>query len=177
MTCIVGLESKGSVWMGADSIGISGMEIRTRSDTKVFKNEDYLFGCCGSFRMINLLKYDFLPPQNDYNINTHEFVSTVVVDEVRRCFRDGGLLKTTEGVEVGGTFLLGYEGTLFYIDEDFQTGTFYDGYASIGCGSQYALGVLYALKSAAPKRRIHKALETAEKFSAAVREPFIILHT
>lgn len=165
------------MWVGGDSAGVAGEDIRCRADAKVFKNEDFLFGCCGSFRMINLLKYDFLPPENEYGIPGHEFISTLVVEELRRCFRDGGLMRLENSAELGGTFLLGYKAQLYYVDADFQVGLFYEPYAAVGSGSQYALGSVYSLRNAAPRRRIQVALEAAENFCSAVRKPFTILHT
>lgn len=32
MTCVVGLVAEGKVWMGADSAGVSGWDLRTRAD-------------------------------------------------------------------------------------------------------------------------------------------------
>ncbi len=178
MTCIAALVHKNHVWMGGDSAGISGTDIRVRADSKVFHNGDFLFGCCGSFRMINLLKYNFVPPENELDLEEHEFLSTIVTAELRKVFNDGGFARTQEGSEVGGTFLLGYSGRLYHVDEDYQVG-FYDPQeeiASVGCGSQYALGAMYAIPNAAPKRRLLVALEAAARFSAGVRGPFLILH-
>ena len=176
LTCIVGFVNKNKVYIGGDSAGIANLDVRTRSDTKVFRNEEFLFGCCGSFRMISLLKYDFVPPDNEYDIDDLEFCSTKVVNSIRTCFRDGGSMKVQDSVEGSqGSFLMGYRGQLYHVDEDFQVGTFYEPYAAVGCGSSYALGVMYALKNAAPKRRIQEALSAAEKFCVGVRSPFVIM--
>ena len=44
MTCIVGIEQDKTVWIGGDSAGVNGYDIRTREDSKVFVVKDVLFG-------------------------------------------------------------------------------------------------------------------------------------
>lgn len=51
MTCIVGLEHNGRVYIGADSAGVSGWDLTVRADKKVFRNGSFLFGFTDSFRM------------------------------------------------------------------------------------------------------------------------------
>lgn len=46
---------------------------------------------------------------------------------------------------------------------------------AVGCGDQIARGALYGTQMQPPKERIRIALEAAERFSAGVRGPFIIL--
>lgn len=45
MTCIAGIVGEdGSIWMGGDSAGISGLSLQTRQDPKVFpRNWFYRF--------------------------------------------------------------------------------------------------------------------------------------
>ena len=59
MTCIVGLVDNGKIYMGGDSAGVSNLDIRIRADQKVFKTGEFIMGFTSSFRMGDLLKYDF----------------------------------------------------------------------------------------------------------------------
>ena len=96
------------------------------------------------------------------------------MDAVRECLRDGGFIKTSDGVEEGGQFLLGYRGRLFEVDSDFQVGESVDGTAAVGCGAEVALGSLYTSRGMAPEDRILNALLAAEFYAPGVRGPFKI---
>lgn len=179
MTCIVAVIDKENkrVVMGADSAGVSGLDISVRKDPKIFKNGPFLIGCTGSFRMMQLLNYSFKPPKVTPK-EMHKYMCTDFIDEIRECFRIGGFLqKFEEGDDKGGCFLVAYKDNLFQIAIDFQVEELHRGYDAIGCGSDYALGALFGweVKSASP--RVKHALKAAEYFSAGVREPFNILST
>jgi hypothetical protein len=44
MTCIVGYESDGKVYIGGDSAGVRGLDVTVREDSKVFKKEGLGYG-------------------------------------------------------------------------------------------------------------------------------------
>lgn len=174
MTCIVGLIHNGTVYMGGDSAGVGGYDLTIRKDEKVFENGEFLIGFTSSFRMGQLLRYKFKPPYHIPDMPTEEYMATLFVDAVRSCLKEGGYAKTQEGEESGGTFLVGYRGRLFSIQDDFQIGESMHGYDAVGCGRNIALGCLYANGSMRPKDRVYQALQAAECFSAGVRKPFVI---
>ena len=178
MTCIVGLVDNGKIYMGGDSAGVSGLNIRIRADQKVFKTGEFIMGFTSSFRMGDLLKYDFNPPKRHPDIDVFKYMVTEFINEVRNCLKRGGYAKLKEGEELGGTFLVGYAGNLFKIDSDYQVGQNILPFNACGCGENYALGSLYATScddyhiTAIQKVRV--ALSAAQEFSAGVREPFHI---
>jgi len=177
MTCIVGLVHGGKVHIGGDSAGVAGLDLTVRSDAKVFENDGFVFGFTTSFRMGNLLQHALTPPRRHPDDDVHKFMVTDFINAVRACLKDGGFSKKENNVEEGGTFLVGYAGRLFYIDEDFQVGETASGYAACGCGNSIALGALYASEGMSPKKRVRQALKAAEQFSAGVRGPFNIVST
>ena len=63
MTCIVALKQEGNIYIGGDSAGVSGNNIRTRADQKVFKKSGIVFGFTTSFRMGQLIKYCLAIPK------------------------------------------------------------------------------------------------------------------
>ena len=63
MTCIVGLEHKGKVYIGGDSAGVAGYSLSVRADQKVFINGNFIFGFTSSFRMGQILRFGFNPPR------------------------------------------------------------------------------------------------------------------
>lgn len=172
MTCIVGLRHPGGVTIGGDSGGFSGWDVTVRSDTKVFVRGPYLIGFTTSYRMGQILRYAPLP---DPTPNLHEFLCTDFVDALRAALRTGGFLESDKGRDSGGTFLLGVQGRLFEVSEDFQIGEPEDGFAACGCGWQYAVATLALLpKRLSPAKRVEQALQLAERFNAGVRGPFVI---
>ena len=179
MTCIVGFTDKKNkkVLIGADSAGSDGLNVTIRKDAKVFKNGDFVIGCTSSFRMIQLLRFSFTPPRV-YDKDIYEYMCTDFINEVRRCFKDGGYLqKYTDGDEKGGVFLVAYKDRLFKIEGDFQVAEAKQGYDSCGCGESYALGSIFSTSKTEAEEIIIDALKCAENFSCDVRRPFITLST
>jgi len=175
MTCIVGLVDNGDVWMGADSAAARDWELRHRSDPKVFRNGPFLLGFTTSFRMGQLLRFAFKPPAPPRRGNLDRFLATTWIDAVRKCLTSGGFAKKKDAVESGGEFLVGVSGHLFIVYCDYQIGESRDRMDAVGCGSDLALGALFATAGMRPRQRIRIALEAAEHFSSGVIRPFKIL--
>lgn len=181
MTCIAGYvdKKKKCVYIGGDSAAVGGFNITIRKDTKVFRNGDFVIGCTTSFRMIQLLRFSFIPPSIG-NKEIYEYMCTDFVNEIRTCFTDGGFIqKAKAGDDMGGQFLVGYKDRLFFIDSDFQVGESVCGYDSVGCGHAYANGAFYVIdaKSIKTEDKVTEALKAAAFFSAGVQGPFLILNT
>jgi ATP-dependent protease HslVU (ClpYQ) peptidase subunit len=175
MTCIAGLVDGGRVYIGGDSAGTSGWDLTIRADEKVFANGEFLFGFTTSFRMGQLLRYAFIPPIPKEGQDTAQFMVTDFVNAARDCLKAGGFARKHDEQESGGTFLVGFRARLFEIDTDYQVGQPADGYTAIGCGDKQAVGSLFSTRGASPEDRIRTALSAAERHSAAVRGPFVIL--
>lgn len=175
MTAIVGLVHDDTVYIGGDSAGVSGLQLTVRADTKVFRNGPYLFGFTTSFRMGQLIHHALTPPAPKGRLE--RFMSTTFIDAIRDCLKQGGWARKENEREEGGTFLVGVQGRLFVVYDDYQVGQAADGYAAVGCGDQIALGALYATAGLGmpPRKRVRLALAAAERFSAGVRAPFICL--
>jgi len=179
MTCIVGLKHNGIIYMGGDSAGVDdnyGLVIR--NDQKVFKKDGFIFGFTSSFRIKQLLRYCFISPPHHPSRDVYEYMVGDFVNAIRICLKDGGFATKKDEEEKGGQFLVGYRGRLFNIESNYQVGESVFDFDSCGCGYTYALGALHVLtwtKIKEPKAVVKKALETAQQFSAGVREPFHII--
>lgn len=176
MTCIVGVADERGVWIGGDSAGVSGWLSHVRADTKVFERGPFIMGFTTSFRMGQLLRHALDVPQQPPNQPIDEFLATTFVDAVRKCLKDGGMAKKESDVESGGTFLLGYHGSLYRVGNDYQIAETIDGVDAVGAGNELALGALWATAADEPTDRITTALEAAAHYSAAVRGPFTVVH-
>jgi len=178
MTCIAGLVHDGNVYLAGDSAGCSGWNLTVRADPKVFASGSYVMGFTTSFRMGQLLRYAFTPPEPEMT-DLHRFMCTAFTDALRQCLKDGGWAGKDKEREEGGTFLVGTHGRLFFVSADYQVGEPADPYAAVGCGDGYALGALHATEGGrmAPQRRLDAALAAAERFSNGVRGPFAHVST
>jgi ATP-dependent protease HslVU (ClpYQ) peptidase subunit len=174
MTCIVGLVDQGNVWIGGDSAGVGGYDLMLRADQKVFRNGDFLMGFTSSFRMGQLLRYKLSPPKLHSDDDIYQYMVAHFAESVRTCLKDGGFTRNDKGEESGGTFLVGVKGRLFCVEGDFQVGEPQDPFWAVGCGANFALGVLYATSGMLPRERVEMALRAAEQYSAGVRGPFHI---
>ncbi|MEV6344085.1 hypothetical protein [Actinoplanes sp. NPDC051851] len=175
MTAIVGLARRGTVLIGGDSAGVTGMDLSVRADAKVFRKDGYVFGFTSSFRMGQLIRYSLSPPAPAADLD--RFMATTFVDALRDCLKSGGFARKEEEQEVGGTFLVGVRGRLYTLYDDYQVAQSADGYAAVGCGDRAALGALYATAGTGmkPRKRVRLALGAAERFSAGVRGPFTVV--
>jgi len=173
MTCIVGLVNNGDVYIGGDSAGVAGLSISIRADEKVFGNGPFIMGFTTSFRMGQLLRYKLAPPAQTVHQNDMEYMVTSFVDACRQCFSGNGF--GDKDASMGGNFLVGYKGKLYNIEADYQVGVPKASFDAVGCGSDLALGAMYATEGLSPEQRINAALGAASTFSAGVAPPFTIL--
>jgi len=178
MTIIVGLIDKESntIYMGADSAGVSGYSLQRRKDTKVFLNGDFIIGYTSSFRMGQLIRFKFNPAKKYDSMDVYEYMCTVFIDELRDTLKKGGFLEVNRNVEAGGVFLVGYAGRLFQVESDFQVGELIENYNTCGCGEALALGSLFSTSTfnMDARERVELALKSACEFNAGVCAPFSI---
>ena len=173
MTCICGLVEKGTVYLAGDSAGVAGLSITIRADEKVFTNGPFIIGGPSSFRMIQLLRYKFDPPKQTIHQDDMQYMVTDFIDAARRCFSANGF--GDKDATSAGTFLVGYKGTLYTIQSDYQVGLTTDAFDAVGCGADLALGSLHSTTGKKPEERLKMALEAASHFNAGVHAPFLFL--
>lgn len=181
MTCIVGIVHAEGVTIGGDSASVAGLDLQVRRDPKVFSIADgqMVMGFTSSFRMGDLLRYRLDLPRRHPGDSVDAWMRTTFIDAVRDCLKAGGYTRFEKGQEGGGTFLVGYAGRLFRIEDDMQVGEQAADYDACGCGQSFALGALHALTAGhriqarfQAEPLLLAALSAAERFSAGVRGPF-----
>ena len=179
MTCIVAIAQGGTVYMGSDHAASDDKSgwILSRKDPKVFKVGQYGIAFTDSFRMGQILQYSWVPPKyttTKTNSGLDKFMRTKFIDSVKQAFKDSGF-GTIGGSEedTGGIFIVGVEGRIFTIVEDFHVGENVVNYMAEGSGGMFALGALHATKHQKnPRMRLKAALEAAAEFSMSVAPPF-----
>lgn len=179
MTCIVAIAQNGTVYMGSDHAASDEKSgwILARREPKCFKVGQYGIAFTDSFRMGQILQYNWTPPKytpTKTNSGLDKFMRTKFIDSVKQAFKDHGFGSIVQGQEdEGGIFLVGVEGRIFTIDEDFHVGENIVNYMAEGSGGMFALGSLHTTKNQKnPKMRLKLALEAASEFSMSVAPPF-----
>lgn len=121
MTCIIAyVDEDGVGHMVGDSAGTS-ISWHYRVDNvhpKVFRNKDMLIGYTVSFRMGQVLQYGFVPPEHPEGVSAYEYMVRLVVPAIQKIFLSTGYVKEPD--KEGGTFMIIYQGKLFYIQDDYS---------------------------------------------------------
>lgn len=177
MTCIVAIKKQGKVYMGGDSASSLNGAISIRSNHKIFKNHNMIFGTCGSARQRQLLKYSLkLPPQNS-KVDDMQYMCTTFISSIQKCFEKGGFEMVHSKKRYGANFIVGYKGEIYSVQTDYHIGIPSKSYHAIGSGSSWALGALFTLEQNKIGNTIEKikcSLAAAAEFSSTVAGPFII---
>lgn len=178
MTCIVAVADDKTVWMGGDSVSISGWDAYRNTDAKVWRKGEFLMGSSGDTRLSQLLRHAFTPPEITEGSLASYFAGPFT-NALRECLKASGYAeKQNEKEKHEGYYLVGLRGRIFILWGDYSHIEPSWGYAAIGCGGGYAEGSMYATREdhgLDPRRRVQIALEAAERHSAGVRGPFTIL--
>lgn len=177
MTCIVGLVEEGTVYMGGDSLAVSGgWLIREMAEGKVFRKGEFLFGVSGMARYIQVLKYRFVPPpQRGDDVQT--YMQVRFVDGLRQCLRESTNLVTNNGLEEleeSTNLMVGYRGSLYRVDASFGLSECGGAFLTLGSGDEVASGAMAALEGTEPEQRVLRALEIAGQFNMGVRPPYYV---
>lgn len=180
MTCIVAIAQNGTVYMGSDHAASDDKTgwIISRKEPKCFKVGQYAVAFTDSFRMGQILQYSWTPPKytpTKTNSGLDKFMRTKFIDSVKVAFKDNGYgsIGSSSDEDTGGIFIVGLEGRIFTIDEDFHVGENVVNYMAEGSGGQIALGALYATKNQKnPRLRLKAALEAATEFNMSVAAPY-----
>jgi ATP-dependent protease HslVU (ClpYQ) peptidase subunit len=180
MTCIVGLEYEGKVYIGGDSCISIGQSYETNCDDKVFevetRDDNFLIGGTGSCRMSDILIHSFSPNRGKKDDSDDKFIRTTFVNDARKALQMGGhAQKEQEQESCEGGFLIGYNKHLYLMSSDYSILNCPKyGYA-IGSGGNVARGSLWTTRDwKDPEKRIKTALEAAEAVISSVRSPMYI---
>jgi len=182
MTCVVAAIKDNKTYMAADSMGFDAHRRIRRKDQKLFIGktsfgQKFMIGFTTSYRMGQLLKYQFVPTGYDVDETSdeslHNYMVSIFVKQLMDVFKLNGFGEIKEGDESsGGTFIVAISDKLFIIESDFQVGQPLANYISCGSGSDYAHASLYTSQRMYPhlptKDRLQLAIECAIEHSNTV---------
>jgi len=185
MSVVIGYKQNGRVWMGADSqTTASGCKVTSTSHKLFMLNSEplnVLIGVSGSLRTSNILFYSFKPPNRDPDTSGDIYINTIFIDAIKDLCKQNDFASLKDGASRVGDesqLLIGYDGNLYIVEEDFVVYSAVDNYMAIGSGEDFASGAMYAMESintSMPRAMIETALGAACKHSLYCGEPYKIL--
>lgn len=146
MTCIIGIETDEGVWIGGDACIVNGNGVKHElldSNSKVFRNGDFLFGVTGGARLGDILRYVFIQPERQDDLDDDRYLRREFVYGLSESLRLAGYRETLDGVDsIGGGshFLFAYRGRLYHCDTHMAITRVEGDVQAIGVGGEYARG-------------------------------------
>lgn len=184
MTCIIGLEDSGNVYVGSDSALSDTWTISSlQAKEKIFINGNIIFGCCGSVRVAQLLHYALEIPEHESDKSDMEYLVIDFIDAIRTLLKEKGTLRAPADdgkVEYlpYSALIIGYKGKVYVVDEDFQISRSIGGFSCEGSGKEVASGAMQVIKDRfdlTPEDKIKKSLEASAIHTCYVQGPFHVL--
>lgn len=118
-------------------------------DDKVFSVGDLIFGICGSFRVMNVLQYQFTAPERGSTVDARTYMYKYVLEELKKLLNEKNVSEVKDNLHDGYPVLIGYEGEIYLMQQDFSMIRHDMDFMTIGSGSETANGYLeasYSLK-------------------------------
>jgi len=195
MTCIIGMEHKGKVYLGADRAVTIGDTVSIMNEPKIYDISNGLFNFiladAGSTKLGDIIKYNF---SQELRKNTkeevkdiHAYMRTIFVDTLALSFNEhlhqikmGRLINENElsGLEFS-EMLVGVQGHLFKVDATLSVLDLKDDIDAIGVGADVAIGSLtQSLKSnkkrdaESIKKYFRDSLSISAKYKEGVEPPY-----
>jgi len=171
MTCIVGINTGKKIIIAGDNMGSNGFIYMQDKKPKVFKKDNFIFGVCGSYRVMQLLEHKFVIPKRFIGQTVENYIYTTFTENVFSCLDNNNALELKDGSKsFAGSFLFGYERELYKIEGNFQIHINSKNYDAVGSGTYHAIASLYSTEglNITPENRLKKAIECANEFIVSV---------
>lgn len=177
MTCIVGVEFGGKVFMGGDIQGTGGNNKIVHTQPKVFHKKNVIFGYTTSYRFGQILEHNLADPVVPEDPNEiYRWLVTVLIPTIKDALMNNGY-------KDGGNCLIGVRDQLWDLQGDFSVLRSVRGYSACGSGAEYALGSMCtSLKDIrqseeAYSKAVATAISVASTFSPSVGNDSTIIST
>lgn len=182
MTIIIGLEDKetGSVWMGGDSaVTTWPNSVDVLREGKIFNIADImLFGSAGTLRNAQIIKHSLMFRHQFSEESDMDYLVNGVAESIREILREKGASRIEANIESNvNSWLLGYRGKIYEIDDSYAVVNSARGLTAIGSGRDYAMASMLALKEYEPdpRKRILKTLKLVAELDSYVKPKFHVM--
>lgn len=174
MTVIVAVTDGSNVYMGSDSAISSDKDVFGLKTEKIIKKDGLLIGVSGVLRGLQLLKYNWDIPEQPSSMSNEEYIITMIVQDIKGIFNFHGYSLLDDNQEIHDShYLIGYRGSIFTLDSNYQVFETNKQYAAIGSGAYFALGALSTLEDTGiikrdPAYAVNRSIEVAKEFCPTV---------
>jgi ATP-dependent protease HslVU (ClpYQ) peptidase subunit len=175
MTCIVGLKANNKVYLAGERGASNEDSIMHLTKPKIHKFGPYVVGFAGTMEG-QRLAHSFDPPRPHEDQDLDQFMHTTFLRYLRD-FYDEWWVDFSKDGEL--SMLIGIKDKLYeHHASDMSLNEYSIGYSSIGTGSPFAMGFLYAAQSFDnPEKIVEGAVKSAIKFSPTCSGTIDILST
>jgi hypothetical protein len=167
MTCIIACKHEGKIHMIGDIMGSDGfVKDKFNLLSKVFKCGDFLIGYTSSFRMGQILQYNWSAPEQGSGTDDDTYIFRDVVRSFKTCF-DNNFYGQKDSTEFqAGEFLVGWKGRLFKMQNNLSLLELNE-FGSAGCGEYHAIASMktqqmFGINADDPLGFLESALSIAE---------------
>lgn len=183
MTIIAAITNGVDVWMGSDSYAGNGFYLLMVAKPKIwrcplFRNGSFfspfsaIVGTSGDFRGDAILR-KMVKPEYDFSDDVSSWAFKLAEAMRVEFSHHGYAYKENEQESQGLHVLVGMNGRIFSIWDNYDVVENAEGYMAIGSGMYVALGAFHATDGLlTPEERLKVALEAAAGHNAYVRPPF-----
>lgn len=174
MTCVVGIEHGGAVWLAGDSAVVGGSSISRCREPKVRRiRRGLVMGIAGGGRETDLAM-GWRPPRGPGRVDPYRWIVDEAVPWLHQTLARDGYSGRKAELEL----LIGIGGRLFSLEEGGGCWSPADRMAAIGdeIATALALGSLSETERRPPEFRLRRALRASCRWSTAARPPWTIVH-
>jgi ATP-dependent protease HslVU (ClpYQ) peptidase subunit len=144
MTCIVAFrDEKENIIIAGDKMGSDSYSKMIVKEPKVFINGDFAIGYTDSFRMGQLLKHVWVPPERKMEQETDNYLYADVTKSLRGLFKDNGF--GDDDNNEFGAFIMVYEDRILEMQGEMSLLEHETDIVSVGAGCYHATAALQVL--------------------------------
>jgi len=172
--------------MGSDKMACSENRKVLIKDPKMFYafwngQPEFLVGCSGNLRVLNLLKYNSDIISDDPLTEDPYFnIVNYLIPKYREVLEENGShMEYDNGQsEMDSMLIICHKGKIFTVDFNFGISETFDNFESVGSGEEVAIGAIEVLtkdKSLTPEKIIEETLKIVSKHIYGVSKEYDIL--
>lgn len=156
MTIIIGYETDKGTYLAGDRLGSTNFTGILCKNKKIFENGDFLFGVCGSYRMMQIIQYNFTPPKHHKDVDTWKYLIDNFLPELVNMLDKKYCLKQLNNIHTldVGEFLFVYNGNLFRLQNDLSIIREINNFTLTGSGQYHGESVLSLLHEQSNNKKL-----------------------
>lgn len=180
MTCIIAIvDGQHNVWLAGDSF-CGDDNIRNMCNaSKVYKVGPLGIGLCGYVRQELIIEQTIRQALEKDNVQvTHDWIKFELPNLISKNMHTNNAIINKDGQSTMGksSYLIAFDGRLYYLDDDFGIWETSKKIAAIGAGKYYALGALQAIINSGvystPEQMLLDSLKVSCEWSNWVVPPY-----